>query len=177
MADYNCPLCGRKMARDLARFLDHTNTHVIDKIKESHPDWVTSDGACAPCEVYYRQQLSGQVTDGNIGPRGRQARLILGLVMLMLSIGLGTFSVHAGLMQPWRLLVGIPLFLSILCLMEYRDKTCIVYSEAGIKNMDSGSQKIDEQAVADAIRARGRGLVVKSLVSAAALTILFFIYP
>ena len=42
---YKCPLCGRKIVRDLVHFIDYTHHHVIDKIKNNHPEWVESDGA------------------------------------------------------------------------------------------------------------------------------------
>lgn len=53
MAGYKCPLCKTEMERDVALFLDHTNQHIIEKIKEKHPDWAASDGTCQKCRDYY----------------------------------------------------------------------------------------------------------------------------
>ncbi len=45
---YTCPTFGETMERDLMAFLKHTDRHIIDAIKEDHPDWVEADGACPP---------------------------------------------------------------------------------------------------------------------------------
>lgn len=57
MQEYTCPVCGKKMARDLIPFLDHTNQHIIEKIKEKHPDWVSSDGVCDKCHEHLTKSL------------------------------------------------------------------------------------------------------------------------
>lgn len=43
---YHCATCGIDMDRDVLIFLSHTDQHIIDAIKEMHPGWVESDGAC-----------------------------------------------------------------------------------------------------------------------------------
>jgi folate-dependent phosphoribosylglycinamide formyltransferase PurN len=46
--------------RDVERsypFLDHTNQHIMDEIKKSHPDWVVTDGICRKCADYLKSQL------------------------------------------------------------------------------------------------------------------------
>ncbi len=45
---YTCPTCGETMERDLMVFLQHTDHHLIDAIKEDNPDWVEDDGTCPP---------------------------------------------------------------------------------------------------------------------------------
>ena len=59
MAVYTCPVCGDEMPRELIRFLDHTNGHIIDTIKSKHPEWVGKHGICEKCLEYYQKQLSG----------------------------------------------------------------------------------------------------------------------
>ena len=56
---YTCPVCGEKVDRDLSMFLDHTNMHIIEKLKETHPDWVTGDGCCQKCYEYLEKNRQG----------------------------------------------------------------------------------------------------------------------
>lgn len=95
---YKCSLCGRKVDGDLAVFVDHTETHVIDEIKAKHPDWVEENGMCQQCLDYYKGELKGKPfadfqckerrrigkkflkTDNSLAPFF--LRIMLGLVML-----------------------------------------------------------------------------------------------
>ncbi|MDD5217528.1 MAG: hypothetical protein PHN49_05375 [Candidatus Omnitrophica bacterium] len=60
MVDYLCPVCQKKMKRDLVVFLKHTDEHIVDMIKSKHPEWVSADGVCRKCSDYYRKQIKGE---------------------------------------------------------------------------------------------------------------------
>ena len=45
---YTCPTCGESVERDLLVFLHHTDQHIIEAIKNQHPEWVKDDGTCPP---------------------------------------------------------------------------------------------------------------------------------
>ena len=176
MVTYECPLCGRQMERDLVLFLEHTNSHVIDKIKKSHPDWVAEDGACKPCVEYYKRQISGDAGRGNLGPKGRRRRILLGAVMLGVSLIL--WLALAGTQAPrgWRLVLIMPLFLAMLGLLQARENTCAVMAERGILNWDQGEAKIDDADLASALRRRGRKIWIATLLAAAILAgVMFFL--
>ena len=58
--EFQCPLCGETVsvgelrahaALDDQRFRDGL---VISRIKENHPEWLETDGACPKCIEYYR---------------------------------------------------------------------------------------------------------------------------
>ena len=55
--EFICPLCSKKLERELNVILNHQNEHVIDKIKEHHPGWSESDGVCRKCYEYYEKQI------------------------------------------------------------------------------------------------------------------------
>jgi|SRR5882724_4120842 len=64
--EYQCPLCseivpvGELRAHAVAddqRFLDGL---VIARIKQDHPEWVETDGACPKCVEHYRQTVGVQ---------------------------------------------------------------------------------------------------------------------
>ena len=57
--EYQCSVCGRTVAGDLAVYVDHTEEHIIDVIKQGHPDWVESNGLCKQCLAYYRGEIKG----------------------------------------------------------------------------------------------------------------------
>ncbi|NQT90251.1 MAG: hypothetical protein HQ558_03255 [Candidatus Omnitrophica bacterium] len=55
--DYICPVCDKRMPRDLSEILPHTEEHITEIIKRDHPDWVEADGVCKRCHEYYKSQL------------------------------------------------------------------------------------------------------------------------
>ncbi len=60
MNAYQCPICGEKVPRDLALFLQHGNQHVIDSIRKANPHWDKEDGVCSRCVDYYQKVLRGE---------------------------------------------------------------------------------------------------------------------
>ena len=52
---YVCPLCQKKINRDLLLFNAHTEQHILDVIKKDHPDWAAQDGTCKKCADYYKK--------------------------------------------------------------------------------------------------------------------------
>jgi hypothetical protein len=60
MAEYVCPVCGKKTRRDLIFFLEHTQAHMIELVKQKHPEWVDRDGLCRPCVDYFQKSLKGK---------------------------------------------------------------------------------------------------------------------
>ena len=40
MENYTCPICKEVIERDMMILLKHTNHHIIEDIKNKHPEWV-----------------------------------------------------------------------------------------------------------------------------------------
>ena len=173
-ANYVCPVCSRTMPRDIIVFLEHTDAHVIDKIKASNPKWAASDGICEPCVAYYRSQISAG-SDSNIGPEERKKRVRMGIVALNLSVLAEIYFVSQGFPRPLRLGLFIPLFLGMFGLIQAREKTCAVLAEMGTCNMDSGTKKIEDADIARALKKRGRAILMQSALAAIGLTLLFLV--
>ena len=57
--EYQCSICGEKIKDDLLVYINHTQEHIIDEIKSSHPDWVEENGVCEKCVEYYQKQIKG----------------------------------------------------------------------------------------------------------------------
>lgn len=164
------------MERNLTLFLDHTEQHIIDQIKQEHPEWVEEDGICSPCAEYYRKQLKGELSSANIGPGGRQRRYALGITLLGVSLCMALIFIWMGVANPLRLFVFVPVFLGMVGLIQAREKTCALLAELGLRDMDSGQRRIEDLAVATQLRLRGRVILIKSLLVAAILTGLFFLF-
>ncbi len=56
---YRCPICQETMEHDLARFLSHTDQHILDVIQKRHPEWAGKSGLCQKCLDYYKGQIQG----------------------------------------------------------------------------------------------------------------------
>ncbi len=58
--EYKCSVCGDQVEGDLVVFTEHTEKHIIDEIKSTHPEWAGDNGVCVPCAEYFRKQLKGE---------------------------------------------------------------------------------------------------------------------
>ncbi len=56
---YVCPICGEHIDRKGLPTHIAAEEYVLKKIRDTHPDWVKSDGACPKCWEAYR----------NLGPQ------------------------------------------------------------------------------------------------------------
>ncbi|MCB9799290.1 MAG: hypothetical protein H6757_00845 [Candidatus Omnitrophica bacterium] len=161
------------MERDLVKYLDHTNGHVIDQIKKQHPEWIAADGGCQSCVQYYEKQLSGEIEDTNIGPEGRRRRKNTGILALIAGTGLGTYFIFSNASQAARMWTFLPIFAGIFCLLQAKQRTCSILAEIGSRDMDQGRQKITNAEITEKLRARGRKIIFKAVIFAAALTAVF----
>ena len=57
--EYKCSACNKEVDGDLLVYVDHTERHIIDEIKISHPEWVENDGPCQKCVDYFKGQMKG----------------------------------------------------------------------------------------------------------------------
>jgi len=55
--EYNCPICKATIPRELMVIILHTETHIVNEIKKSHPKWTEKDGVCKKCYEYYKDQM------------------------------------------------------------------------------------------------------------------------
>lgn len=56
-APYTCPTCGETVERDILTFLRHTDRHILEALKELHPEWVEANGESPKVLDFYRAQL------------------------------------------------------------------------------------------------------------------------
>lgn len=58
--EYKCAVCGDAVHGGLDAFVKHTDEHIIELVKERHPEWVEEDGMCQKCYEYYRNEIEGK---------------------------------------------------------------------------------------------------------------------
>ena len=54
---YQCPVCREHMQRDIRLFLDHTHRHILDVLREGHPEWSSSKDSYEPYERYMLSEI------------------------------------------------------------------------------------------------------------------------
>ena len=62
---YTCPTCEEKMERDLVLFTQHTDAHVVEELKKTHPEWITDEGFCPQCLAHYKAAMRGEAVAAN----------------------------------------------------------------------------------------------------------------
>lgn len=77
--EYTCGACGQKVSGDIILLTEHTDKHIIDLVKNDHPDWVEKSGICRKCFEYYKAEIAGSVfKDSACVLRQRKARKLWG---------------------------------------------------------------------------------------------------
>lgn len=54
---YACPICDKKMPREVLIYTAHTEEHIVEEIKKKHPEWAAKDGLCVKCLDYFRKAM------------------------------------------------------------------------------------------------------------------------
>lgn len=57
---YKCAVCNKIIEGDTKKYIDHTEEHIVEMIKDKHPEWVHKDGICKQCYDYYKEELKGK---------------------------------------------------------------------------------------------------------------------
>ena len=52
---YKCPICGELIDRKVLPTHIAAEEYVLKQIRETHPEWVASDGACPKCWENYKK--------------------------------------------------------------------------------------------------------------------------
>jgi len=113
----------------------------------------------------------------NIGPGERRKRLVVGIGMLAVGVGLGVGLIVTDVPRWWRIGLLIPFWLGALGLFEAKERTCVVLAARGVRNLDRGEERIAEQGVQTQVRARALNVHILSVFTAALLTLACLLIP
>lgn len=108
----------------------------------------------------------------NIGPKQRQRRIIGGIVMSAVAVGVFAALLAAGAGRWWRLALFLPLYGAGLGYFQAYERTCIALAARGQRNLDHGTEAIDGGQELERVRQQARLVQRKALASAAVLTAL-----
>ena len=113
----------------------------------------------------------------NIGPRERRRRLIVGAVMFAIAVAVTAGLLLAGAPRAWRLFVLFPAWVGALGVMQVKEKTCVALAARGLRNLDSGDEKIVDAIELDHVRAQSRKVHMQSAIVALVVTALVLALP
>lgn len=113
----------------------------------------------------------------NIGPRGRQQRMRMGVRWLAIGGGAAGALALAGLPRWLRLGLFGPFAFGALGIVQAREQTCVALAASGVRDMDSGREQVDDPAATRQINRQARKVFAQSLLGAALLTALALALP
>jgi hypothetical protein len=111
-----------------------------------------------------------QACDMNLGPRQRARRGRLGVIGLVAFVGFAAWLISTGGSRGLRLAAFVPAFVAAIGLVQYQAKTCVRLAAAGTANLDGGDERISDDRIRGALRARGLRLTALAVGLAAAAT-------
>jgi hypothetical protein len=113
----------------------------------------------------------------NIGPAQRRKRLLLGVASLVLGAAL-VISMSASGMPRWVRLSVVGFFLvGFTGVFQARARTCVALAARGLRNLDGGAERIEDDAELSAVRARARRVQVQSAIATLVATALAMVLP
>lgn len=113
----------------------------------------------------------------NIGSKGRRRRVLLGLAGLFATLAVAIWMLAAGLDSVWRWTLFLPLFASVLCVVEARFSTCVILAALGAWDLGCGTQKVPDSGLETDLRSRALKIIGLSLGAALLVTTLFVLLP
>ena len=58
---YLCSVCHKEVEKDLMVYQSHMEKHIVDLVRQDHPQWAEVNGMCQLCYDYYKNELKGGI--------------------------------------------------------------------------------------------------------------------
>lgn len=171
---YTCPTCGQKMKRDLILFTRHTDAHIVEALKKTHPEWITDDGFCPKCLDHFKAALRGERVVANIGGRQITRRWAVMGASLALTAALFAALTLTGAPRPWKLALFFPLFGALIGFLQARTGTCVALGLKGRKNMGANEESVEDGLEKKRLRGKSVRLLLTAFLIAAGLTAVLY---
>lgn len=112
----------------------------------------------------------------NIGPRECRKKLISGLLYLLIASAILVVMHRIGLSRLWRIGLIFPLNRASLGFFQFTAKTCTRLAAEGVRNLDDGRHKIENDDEVFALLRKATGVVSRSFFTAVILTLLSLVF-
>jgi membrane-bound ClpP family serine protease len=106
----------------------------------------------------------------NLCRKGRRSRLLLGLSGLAATLAAATYLILADVDPLWRWALLLPVFGSLLCILEAWTSTCVVLAALGAWDLGCGMQRIPDPGLESTLRWRAWKLVAVAFTVSLVLT-------
>jgi hypothetical protein len=113
----------------------------------------------------------------NIGPRERRKRRLLGIVSLTVGVATAFVLIVYDAPRPSRAVIFFPIWIAGLGLLQSREKTCIALVARGMRNMDTGEERIEDERLTGQLRDQARRINRRALITAIVITVLALAFP
>ena len=114
------------MERDLLLLRKHTDVHIVEELKKSHPEWITDKGFCPQCVEHYKAAMRGEASHVNISGSEVAKRWGLAVVAFIAAVGMFFFLKSSRQPTIYRTLLFPFLFLAVLGFLQAHKKHCVV---------------------------------------------------
>ena len=176
-AIYTCPTCGEKMARDLVLFTRHTDAHIVEALKKTHPEWITDEGFCPKCLDHFKAALRGERVVANIGGRQVTRRWAVMGVSPALTAGPFAALILTGAPRLLKLALFFPLFGAWIGFLQARTGTCVALGFKGTKNMDGEEEPVKDPGEKKRLRGRSARILLAASALAAGSALFLYVLP
>ena len=134
------------MQRDLLLFVRHTDAHIVEELKKSHPEWITNEGFCPKCLAHYKGAMRGEKVVANIAGTEVTKRRWMAGISLAVWAALFFFLVSTGASRVYRTFLFVPLFAMSLGFFQAKNRHCVVLGMKGVRHMADGERAITDKA-------------------------------
>ena len=106
----------------------------------------------------------------NIGPKGRRFRFIAGALIYLLTYAAALFLIFENYHRGFRALLFLPFFVGTLCLLQARNRTCVVLAARGSQDMDTGPERVQNPSELKALWLKARRILLYSALFSSVVT-------
>lgn len=122
-------------------------------------------------------ELIGEVCIPNISTSERQKRLMGGIIIFAVSLGILAALMASGADRLWRLPLYLLFYGAASCYFQWRDKTCVGLANVNSRKIGDRMEKIEDAGELAQVKRQARRVQIKSLLAAIPLTLIALILP
>ncbi|MEJ7616391.1 MAG: hypothetical protein WKF30_05340 [Pyrinomonadaceae bacterium] len=101
----------------------------------------------------------------------------MGFVSLAAGVGLAFVLIATEAPRPLRLIIFFPFWIAGLGMLQSRARVCIALAARGLRNMDGGSETIENNGEADGLRVKAKEVNRRALITAAIIASVVLVFP